>query len=525
MRSPVWAGAALALLLAVAARADDTPGANPPPTPHGETQPVTPVPAVGDAKPAAPAAEPEPAASSPPAGKTKPAEPAAETQPAVPPPANPQPAAPPAETPAASGQPVAEPPPAEPAANQIGRSIFVANDVDGRWGEAPPQRVAVNDDILFEEDITTGADSKAVIEFRDGSTFEVGPDAVVRIDSFVFNPEESVSEKSVQVTRGVFRYVSGYVASNQDTKIATPTGVLGIRGSVAAGIVDPEIPDFVYVGDGVATFTNQAGSAELQPGSAIAVPSPSTPPMAPAAMPPAVAAQALEVIEKRLPPRQVLQNRPPADEAWVRRTGAVNLVPAAVQRERMAAMARGRPLPNAGPRGALAGELGLLVEGNRVNFFAGRQTARTAEQAAFLTRAARERPNAAVTMRRFSSDARALHVASMNAGTGLVLRGIGRAARSDEVMRRVTAASVRANPGAAALINRHAAESFPRRENFGRPGERGGQNAHQPLEHREREGGNVRPNPLKPPVQQLKKPLPKPPPGKDVRKKKGEEQR
>src|SRR5277367_3349100 len=107
--------------------------------------------------------------------------------------------------------------PIESASSQIGRSIFIVNDVDGKSGDAPAQHVAVNDDIVFEEDITTGDYAKAVLEFRDGSTFEIGPDAVVRIDSFIFNPEESTSHKAIQVSRGVFRYVSGYIASDQDT--------------------------------------------------------------------------------------------------------------------------------------------------------------------------------------------------------------------------------------------------------------------------------------------------------------------
>src|SRR5580704_3406597 len=77
--------------------------------------------------------------------------------------------------------PPAEPAPGQttgPAAGQIGRSIFVANEVNGKSGDAPPQRLAINDDIIFGEDITTGADAKTIIEFRDGSTFEIGPDAV-----------------------------------------------------------------------------------------------------------------------------------------------------------------------------------------------------------------------------------------------------------------------------------------------------------------------------------------------------------
>ena len=355
-------------------------------------------------------------------------------------------------------------------ASQIGRSIFVVNNVDGQTGDAPPKHIAVNDDILFEEDITTGDAAKAVLEFRDGSTFEIGPDAAVRIDAFVFNPEESSSHKALNVTRGVFRYVSAYVASDQDTKITTPNGQLGIRGSVAEGVVDPAVPDFLYLGEGSATFTNSAGSSALQPGNSIAVPSATTAPMAPDAMPAPVAAQALEAIEKRLPPRSALANRPAADDAWLKRAGAADLVPIAEQ-QRLAASPVARPLPAARGPGGIAGELGLLTEANRLNMFDGRQRTRTPEQTAFLGRAARDNPNAAATLRRFTTEARGIHAANVTAGTAFVMHGVGHAAPSAEVMRRVTDASARANPGAAASIRQHANDSYrgPDRGELNRP--------------------------------------------------------
>jgi hypothetical protein len=64
--------------------------------------------------------------------------------------------------------------------------------------------------------------------------------------------------------------------------------VLAVRGSVLAGIVDPEVPDFLYVGKGAATFTNDAGSTDMRPGHAIAVPSRTTAVMRLETMPPAI---------------------------------------------------------------------------------------------------------------------------------------------------------------------------------------------------------------------------------------------
>jgi hypothetical protein len=362
--------------------------------------------------------------------------------------------APPATAPAATPAPARS---AQPA--QIGRSILVVNDVDGQLSDAAPRHIAVNDDIVFAEDITTGAAAKTVIEFRDGSTFEIGPDAVIRIDSFIFNPEESTSHKAIDVSHGVFRYVSGYVASDQEAKVTTPAGAMAIRGSVVEGVVDPSIPDFLFVGEGNATFTNGSGGSNLEAGGAIAVPSTSTPPMASAAMPPAVAVQAIQAIERRLPPPAALQTRPAASEAWLKQIGAADLVPVAEQR-RSEAAAVARPMPNPAAAGSLAGELGLLVEANRLDLFRGGQNQRTPEQNEFLARAARSNPGAAAALQRYRAQAQAMHRASMSAGTALVIHGVGFAAPSADVMRRIIAASVHANPSASAEINRHVAESY-----------------------------------------------------------------
>lgn len=409
------------------------------------------------------------------------------------------------------------PQPAPATASEVGRSIFVVNDVDGKTGDAPARRIVVNDDIVFDEDIITGADAKAVVEFRDGSTFEVGPGAVVRIDAFIFNPEESTSSKTIQVTQGVFRYVSGYVASNQDTHIATAHGQIGIRGSLAEGIVDPAVPDFVYLGEGSASFINGAGSSALQPGNSIAVPSATTSPMAAAAMPAPVAAEALQAIEKRLPPRAALANRPAADDAWLKRTGTADLLPVAAQRSAAQAAARAIPPPGASGSTGIAAELGLLTEANRLELFNGRPGPHTPEQTAFLARAAREHPNAEANLRRFTADAHALHRQSMNAGTAFVMRGIGHAAPSAEVMHRITAASIRANPGAAGLITHHAQEAY-----------RGVDHANRAPEHTSaRKTTEPRPPAARPPPRAQRPPeprkaAPKPPPPKQPARRKGD---
>src|SRR5262249_28069344 len=74
---------------------------------------------------------------------------------------------------------------------EIGRTILVVNDVQGRLGEEPPMRIVLNDGVLFQEEVLSADKAQTILEFRDGSTFEVGPGAAVRIDAFVFNPTKA----------------------------------------------------------------------------------------------------------------------------------------------------------------------------------------------------------------------------------------------------------------------------------------------------------------------------------------------
>ena len=342
---------------------------------------------------------------------------------------------------------------------EIGRTILVVNDVQGRLGEEQPKRIVLNDDVLYQEHILTADEAQTILEFRDGSTFEVGPGAAVRIDAFVFNPEESVSRKVVSVGHGVFRYISGLTASQQDTKILTSSGALAVRGSVVAGIVDPEVPNFIYLGEGSAVFTNDSGSAELRPGDAIAVPSRTTALMRPETMPPAIAAQGLQAIERRLPPRDVLRHRPPPQEAWVKRVGAANLVPAAEQLQQQASRGASPPLAVTG-RSSIAAELKLLVEGHRNKLFDGAQTKRTPEQQTFIAAAARQVPGAVMLMARTKMQAGALHRAASLAGAHTVMTGIAAAASSPEVITRVATNAVRVNPAAAGVIRQIAPAAF-----------------------------------------------------------------
>ena len=298
----------------------------------------------------------------------------------------------------------------------IGRSVVIVNLVKGQYGSQAPKELKINDDIVFQEDIFTGSQAKTVIEFRDGSTFELGANAVARIDSFIYNPRENTSHKTLSITSGAFRYLSGSTVRDQDTKIATSSGTLGIRGSIVSGIVAPEVPVFLHVTEGNADFTNDAGGTDLHPGSSIAVPSKHTKPMRPDLMPCPVALQALKVIAMQLPPDQALRERPPPDKNLLRKLAKLNKMSVSEQRKQQA------NAPSGGPAAATSGpevgdSLRLLQEAAGYGSLDGSKKVLSEKEKAFIARILRDNPDACADIAALDKAARDLRAELVQSST------------------------------------------------------------------------------------------------------------
>lgn len=154
---------------------------------------------------------------------------------------------------------------------RVGVAATVKEDVTGVIGSEAPRRIIEGEDVFFDESVITTTSSSAVVRFRDRSTLEIGPDSTVIIDRSVFNPAESVSEKSITVVSAVFRFVSGVATKTSETDIRTPSGVMGIRGTVALGKIAENGDGLVFLAHGQADWTSTAGTTNVPPGSAVLV--------------------------------------------------------------------------------------------------------------------------------------------------------------------------------------------------------------------------------------------------------------
>jgi hypothetical protein len=140
----------------------------------------------------------------------------------------------------------------------IGAATSVVNDVLTPT-PAGDKKIRINDDLFFKQQILTKENSTLTITFRDSSTFSVAPQSVVVLDEFIFNPSEGILEKSIKVLKGSFRYISGFPIKNSVTKIVTPFGTAGIRGSAVQGTISAKTGVIVNVASGDVLFETVDG--------------------------------------------------------------------------------------------------------------------------------------------------------------------------------------------------------------------------------------------------------------------------
>jgi|GEM_PF-3324798 len=120
---------------------------------------------------------------------------------------------------------------------------------------------------VFQDDtFETGAGAGVGLSFQDGSSFSLGADARLTIDSFVYDAGGADSSMVMNLAQGAFSFVSGQVAKSGDNNmtIVTPTATIGIRGTAGAGD-DDEVVLLQEPGQqtGELTVTTPGGTVSL----------------------------------------------------------------------------------------------------------------------------------------------------------------------------------------------------------------------------------------------------------------------
>jgi hypothetical protein len=111
----------------------------------------------------------------------------------------------------------------------IGGATVIQNDVRGDI-QGHRSKLAVGDRLFQNQTVQTAADSLAKFVFLDLTNMALGPLSQVKLDSFVYNGDETAKTVSLTAAKGAFRFISGK-SQHEAYQVQTPQAVIGVRGT------------------------------------------------------------------------------------------------------------------------------------------------------------------------------------------------------------------------------------------------------------------------------------------------------
>ncbi len=140
----------------------------------------------------------------------------------------------------AIAQPVQPP---QPAAADTAASSEPIGNVATLQGEATVTRdkastpLHLKDDVYKNDVLQTSANSALGVTFNDATTFNLDANASFAIDDYVYDDSAGAKNAALfRVALGKVAFAASAVAKTGDMKIATPTAILGIRGTT--GVIE-----------------------------------------------------------------------------------------------------------------------------------------------------------------------------------------------------------------------------------------------------------------------------------------------
>ena len=146
---------------------------------------------------------------------------------------------------------------------EVGNAATVVGEV--RMSNADiekPRQIARKQRLAWGDQIATGKKSQLQILLLDRSTFGIGANASVRIDRYVYNPNEGRSFFAT-VAKGALRFFSGRQEGSNSAEIQTPSGRIGIRGTAVDLLVGKDAGKIAEKEDALGKVSSKKDEAVL----------------------------------------------------------------------------------------------------------------------------------------------------------------------------------------------------------------------------------------------------------------------
>lgn len=107
-----------------------------------------------------------------------------------------------------------------------------------RGADTTPLREGMH--LFLNDVLQTAADGLVGVILQDGTRISLGPNTELKIDRYIYQPEQGKFGLLLRLGKGVLGYISGRIAhfSPESVTVETPVGVLGLRGTHFAISID-----------------------------------------------------------------------------------------------------------------------------------------------------------------------------------------------------------------------------------------------------------------------------------------------
>lgn len=121
----------------------------------------------------------------------------------------------------------------------IGINSAVKGQVTIQTGQAEARKAVVKDDVRLGDQVNSEKTSSLQVLLKDQTVFTVGPECELTIDKFVYDPSKTNNTLKANVSKGMFRFMSGNISKSgvDAVGIDTPVASLGVRGTIVEGLV------------------------------------------------------------------------------------------------------------------------------------------------------------------------------------------------------------------------------------------------------------------------------------------------
>ena len=163
---------------------------------------------------------------------------------------------------------------------QIGSVVAVRGDVLAKDTAGATRKLAIKDPIFIKDTLDTGKRGRIQVLFNDQTIVSLGRGTVMKISEYVWGRSKAKNKMKTEVKEGVFRVMGGLLTktSPENFITETPSGNIGIRGSMYAGKVEGTTLSVMFEGGKGIFVKNATGIVEIsRPGFGTSVAGPDKP--------------------------------------------------------------------------------------------------------------------------------------------------------------------------------------------------------------------------------------------------------